>query len=314
MKTWRDQHLRRGMDNFKIESFQLADALWKLLSKLDFGLSNDSWIEDQSHIFGTLYYRDIFKCIQFLLAHLPFQVHFDLEPMCLADAINGRVYSKMNTGDCWWDTQDQLPAWVTIVPVICVSDKTHLTNFSGNQHAWPLYLTIGNMRKDICRTPKKRVWIHFGLIPWPPKGAKNTEEAWHSAVATVLSPLRNLDITDSQNNSWLLQSHMAHARCVKFLKVRRGDIPLFNHSITEEIRMFARTCWRKLIWIFCTLLVFIQSATCSGNSLSAIISNNSSFRLKHLGVPDGSDGSDGALYTLTGNYTLHVTQVMGHVA
>jgi len=91
--------------------------------------------------------------------------------------------------------QDQLPAGATIVPVICASDKTQLTNFSGNQHAWPLHLTIGNIRKDIRRTPKKRTWILPGLIPCPPKGAKNTDEAWHSAVGTVLSPLRSLDIT-----------------------------------------------------------------------------------------------------------------------
>jgi hypothetical protein len=101
----------------------------------------------------------------------------------------------MNTGDWWWDTQDQLPAGATIVPVIGASDKTHLTNFSGDQHTWPLYLTIGNIRKDIRRTPKKRAWILVGLIPCPPKGAKITDEAWHSAVGTVLSPLRNLDIT-----------------------------------------------------------------------------------------------------------------------
>jgi len=36
------------------------------------------------------------------------------------------------------------------------------------------------------------------------------------------------------------------------------------------------------------------------------ISNNASFRLKHLGVPDGSDGSDGTSYHLTENYTLPV--------
>jgi len=34
-----------------------------------------------------------------------------------------------------------------------------------------------------------------GLIPCPPKGANNTDDAWHSAVGSVLSPLRNLDIT-----------------------------------------------------------------------------------------------------------------------
>jgi len=86
MKTWIDQHLSRGLDNFNIESFQSADALRNLLSRLDFGLGNDSWIEDDSHIFGTLYYRDIFKCIQFLLAHLPCQAHLEFEPVRLADS------------------------------------------------------------------------------------------------------------------------------------------------------------------------------------------------------------------------------------
>jgi len=60
-KTWIDQHLRRGLDNFKIECIQSADAMQKLLSELDFGPGDDSWNQDDWHIFGTLYYRDIFK-------------------------------------------------------------------------------------------------------------------------------------------------------------------------------------------------------------------------------------------------------------
>jgi hypothetical protein len=39
-----------------------------------------------------------------------------------------------------------------MVPVICASDNTHLTNVLRDQHAWPLYLTIGNIRKHIRRT------------------------------------------------------------------------------------------------------------------------------------------------------------------
>ena len=85
-KRWIDQHLKSGLDNSQIESFQSADALRKLLSEIRFRLGDDSWIEDHSHIFGTLYYRDIFKGIKFFLAHLPFQAHFDCEPVCLADS------------------------------------------------------------------------------------------------------------------------------------------------------------------------------------------------------------------------------------
>jgi hypothetical protein len=44
------------------------------------------------------------------------------------------------------------------------------------------------------------------------------------------------------------------------------------------------------------------------------ISNNPGFRLKHPGVPDGSDGSDGTSYPLAENYTLPVAQAMVRVA
>jgi hypothetical protein len=44
------------------------------------------------------------------------------------------------------------------------------------------------------------------------------------------------------------------------------------------------------------------------------ISNNPGFRLKHPGVLDGSDGSDGTSYPLTENYTLPVAQATGRVA
>jgi hypothetical protein len=95
----------------------------------------------------------------------------------------------MNTGDWWWDTHDQLAAGATIVPVVCSSNKTHLTYISCGQHAWPLYLTISNIRNAIRCTPTKHAWILVGLIPCTPKGAKNPDEAWYSAVGTVLSPL-----------------------------------------------------------------------------------------------------------------------------
>jgi hypothetical protein len=132
MKTWIDQHLRRGLDNFKIKSCQSADALRKLLSDLNFKLGNNSLIEDDSHIFGTLYYRDIFNYIRFLLAHRPFQAHLDFEPVYLADPEGCPIYLEINTGDWWWDTNNQLPTGATIVPVMCASNKTHLTNYSGD--------------------------------------------------------------------------------------------------------------------------------------------------------------------------------------
>jgi hypothetical protein len=105
------------------------------------------------------------------------------------------MYSDMNLDDWWWDTQDQLHAAASIVPVICVSHKTYLPNFLDDQQAWPQYLRIGNIQPGICRTPKKSTSIIAGLIPCPQKGAKIIDEAWHKAVGTVLSELCPLDIT-----------------------------------------------------------------------------------------------------------------------
>jgi hypothetical protein len=50
------------------------------------------------------------------------------------------------------------------------------------------------------------------------------------------------------------------------------------------------------------------------NGRWSYIRNNPSFHLKHPGVPDGSDGSDGTWYPLTENYTLPVTLATGRVA
>lgn len=75
------------------------DALKKLLSELDFGLGYDSWIGDYSHVFRTLYYRDIAKYIQFQKANLSFQTHYDFEPVCLAPQECHRIFCGIKTGN-----------------------------------------------------------------------------------------------------------------------------------------------------------------------------------------------------------------------
>src|SRR6202041_763924 len=46
-------------------------------------------------------------------------------------------------------SQDQTSG-ATIIPIIISSDKTQLTLFR-NKSAYPVYMTIGNIPKDICR-------------------------------------------------------------------------------------------------------------------------------------------------------------------
>jgi hypothetical protein len=137
----------------------------------------------------------MFKGNQVHIAQLLFLKHLNFDRLCLADTKGCRIYNVINIGNWWWDTPNQFLAGATLVPVICASAKAQWTKCWGNQHSGPLNIKIGNILKDICRAPKKQVWILVHLIPCPPTDAKHIEEASHSAVGNVLSTLRLIDIT-----------------------------------------------------------------------------------------------------------------------
>jgi hypothetical protein len=89
-----------------------------------------------------------------------------------------------------------LPPGATIVPVILASDKTHLSKFSGDKQAWPVYLTIGNIAKDIRRKPSLHATVLVGYIPVTKLecfSKRNRQfEAYHlfhNCMRTILTPL-----------------------------------------------------------------------------------------------------------------------------
>jgi len=129
----------------------------------------------------------------------------------------------MNTGNWWLDMQDQLAAGAMIVLVLPATDKTHLTNFSGDHHASARYLTISNIRIDIHYSPNMWGWVLLGLISCSLQGAKNTGEVWHSAVVTVLFPLQNLDIT-RPSLKWTCADGFQR-QCYPLLAAWVGDYP-----------------------------------------------------------------------------------------
>jgi len=75
----------------------------------------------------------------------------------------------------------------------------------------------------------------------------------------------------------------------------------FGDAIGDRDSVNSGMHWQAVIeWVWrCTLRPWLS------------IRNNSSFCQKHLGVPDGSDGSESTLYPLTENFTLPVAKATG---
>ena len=84
----------------------------------------------------------------------------------------------------------------TVVPVIISSDKTQLTLFRGKS-AYPVYLTIGNIPKDIRRKPSRRAQILVAYIPTTKlEGIANKAgcrraiaNLYHACMQIILAPI-----------------------------------------------------------------------------------------------------------------------------
>ena len=143
------------------------------------------------------------QCIQLLLGHLPFEEHTVYGPVRLFDTHGRRIFNDIYTADWWWDTQYWIPEEGTVVPLLFGSAKTHLTNYSGDEAAWPLYMTLGNMKKEIWRQSSKRAWVLVALLPILPKTPQSGEihMTWHTAINKVLEPIKDVDL-DGPGYSW----------------------------------------------------------------------------------------------------------------
>lgn len=80
------------------------------------------------------------------------------------------------------------------LPPLLSRPTRHSCQISVGKSAWPVYLTIGNIEKMICRSPSARATILIGYIPvtkleWKSKRQYHGYQIFHDCMKSLLKPL-----------------------------------------------------------------------------------------------------------------------------
>ncbi|KAG1802364.1 hypothetical protein EV424DRAFT_1351759 [Suillus variegatus] len=177
----------------------------------------------------NVYYRNVIECVKSLysdpnfaryLAFVPEHHYADKdETVCL--------FHDMHTGKWWWDTQkklDQHSPGGTIIPIIISSDKTQVTLFR-NKSAYPVYLTIGNIPKEIRQKPSCGAHILLAYLPCTrldhisnkASHHRSLANLYHACLSRVLAPLKSIGldgITRASGDGTLRCCHLLFASFV----------------------------------------------------------------------------------------------------
>jgi hypothetical protein len=116
----------------------------------------------------------------------------------------------------------------TVVPVILSSDKTQTTLFRGKT-AYPVYLTIGNIPKDIRRKPSCRAQILIAYIPTSKlegvsnKAARRRALAnmFHACMRSILAPI----VSYGETGIPMMSGDGVWRRCHPIFAIFVGDYP-----------------------------------------------------------------------------------------
>ncbi|KAM6491507.1 hypothetical protein JOM56_013076 [Amanita muscaria] len=180
-----------------------------------------------------VYFRDIIACIRSLFGDPDFAPYlvFKPEKHYTDEARQERMYHDMHTGEWWWATQAKIETdkpGATIVPIIISTDKTQLTLFR-NKNAYPIYMTIGNIPKEIRRRPSSRAYILLGYLPTSRlehvtnKSAKRRmiTNLYHACLARILEPLVSAGEDGVHMSTASGEVHRNHLILASFI----GDYP-----------------------------------------------------------------------------------------
>ena len=99
-----------------------------------------------------------------------------------------------------------------LVPLIILSDGTHLSNFAGNKKEWPVYMTFGNLSSKLRQMPVTHSVVMVALLPIPIKNRnipqkRLDEQRQTNGVVLNEVPRRVLHPLTFENNTYAKGGH-----------------------------------------------------------------------------------------------------------
>jgi hypothetical protein len=143
----------------------------------------------------------------------------------------------------------------TLVPLIFLSDRTHLSNFAGDKKEWPVYMTLGNLSSKICQMPSAHTVVMVALLPipiknhnipkkWLDKQRQTNRKVTNEVLRWVLQPLtfkQNPNVESGNYNFLFADVNIRH--CKPVLAAWLEDCP--------EYRDLHHLEWHVCFWCEC---------------------------------------------------------------
>ncbi|KAG8728335.1 hypothetical protein FRC10_005061, partial [Ceratobasidium sp. 414] len=148
-----------------------------------------------------LFTRHIIEVVCDIMADPSFEddMRFTAERRWEDEACTNRIYGDSWTTDWWWRMQLRIPdKFATIVPLIISSDRTSLSTMAGGQEAYPVYITVANIKKSVRRETNRKATALLAYLPVDDfENAPNAQEKsrlkhtlTHRAMEKIAEPLR----------------------------------------------------------------------------------------------------------------------------
>ncbi|KAG8760646.1 hypothetical protein FRC11_000087 [Ceratobasidium sp. 423] len=153
-------------------SFRTIDNLFKIIEDQLKDYGGPDWHTagvrlPEAHLDeSTLYYRCPSQCGDALFGMARFAGKISVGPELMYELDDEtQVYGNMCSGNDWDRVQGTLPPGTTRGAVIFMSDATILSKYTGGVQVHALYMSLGNIDKEVREDISKGAWMLVGYIP-----------------------------------------------------------------------------------------------------------------------------------------------------